>query len=216
MIAKEGRVVLLPIVLVCIIGTLINAYYSLKWLDYFNYFNYIFFLFSLYFFRNPKRQIIGDSDQMISPADGKIIQIIDVNDPDIGKAKQISIFLSVFNVHSQYVPVDCKVLSSVYHPGKFLIAYNHKTSTDNEQTVILFETRNKQKFKIKQIAGLIARRILNYMQQGKKHFKGDRLGFIRFGSRVEIIVPESSFDILVKNGDIVRSNITLIGEFKNC
>ena len=216
MIAKEGRVVLIPIVLVCIIGTLINTYYSLKWLDYFIYFNYIFLLFSLYFFRNPNRQIIGDSDQMISPADGKIIQIIDVNDPDIGKAKQISIFLSVFNVHSQYVPVDCKVLSSVYYPGKFLIAYNHKTSTDNEQTVILFETRNKQKFKIKQIAGLIARRILNYMQEGKQHCKGDRLGFIRFGSRVEIIVPESSFDILVKNGDIVRSNITLIGEFKNC
>jgi len=216
MIAKEGRVVLLPIVLVCIIGTLINAYYSLKWLDYFNYFNYIFLLFSLYFFRNPNRQILGNSHQMISPADGKIIQIIDVDDADIGKAKQISIFLSVFNVHSQYVPVDCKVLSSVYNPGKFLIAYNHKTSNDNEQTVTLFETENKQKFKIKQIAGLIARRILNYMQEGKQHFKGDRLGFIRFGSRVEIIVPESSFDILVKNGDIVRSNITLIGEFKNC
>tara|TARA_A100001011_G_C14257427_1_gene820698 strand:- start:875 stop:1525 length:651 start_codon:yes stop_codon:yes gene_type:complete len=216
MIAKEGRVVLVPIVLVCLVGTLISTYYSSLWLDYINYFNYIFLLFSLYFFRNPNREILGESHQMISPADGKVIQIIDVDDADIGKAKQISIFLSVFNVHSQYVPLDCKVLSSVYNPGKFLIAYNHKTSTDNEQTVILFESKNKQKFKIKQIAGLIARRILNYMEQGKQHLKGDKLGFIRFGSRVEIIVPESSFDIFVKNGDIVRSNITIIGEFKNC
>ena len=216
MIAKEGKVVLVPIVIVCVTGTLISNYYSLRWLDYINYFNYIFLLFSLYFFRNPVRKILGDPKQMISPADGKVIQIIDVDDVDIGKARQISIFLSVFNVHSQYVPIDCKVLSSIYNPGKFLIAYNHKTSSDNEQTVTLFENNYNQKFKIKQIAGLIARRILNYMHIGNQHIKGDRLGFIRFGSRVEIIVPQNSFEIQVKNGDLVRSNLTIIGEFKNC
>ena len=150
---------------------------------------------------------------MVSPADGKVVQILDVDDFEIGKAKQISIFLSVFNVHSQRVPLGSKVISYFYNSGKFLAAFNHKASMDNEQTSTVFETENGSKYKVKQIAGLIARRILNYMKPGMVVAKGQSLGFIRFGSRVDIIVP-TNFKINVSLGDIVKGNLSIIGEFE--
>jgi len=168
-------------------------------------------LFSLYFFRDPQR-IPPNNDGFISPGDGKIVQIIDIEDIDIGKAKQISIFLSVFNVHSQRVPISGKVISKAYYPGKFLAAFNHKASLDNEQTVVIFETESGKRYKIKQIAGLIARRILNYMEPELLVERGQRLGFIRFGSRVDIIVPED-FQIDVSLGDVVEGNLSIIGHF---
>ena len=170
-------------------------------------------LFSLYFFRDPVRIPLGEANQMVSPADGKVVQILDVDDPEIGKAKQISIFLSVFNVHCQRVPLAGKVISTFYNSGKFLAAFNHKASMDNEQTAIVFETVSGSKYKVKQIAGLIARRILNYMAPKMVVEKGQRLGFIRFGSRVDIIVPPN-FKINVSLGDIVEGNFSIIGEFE--
>ena len=169
-------------------------------------------LFSLYCFRDPQR-IPPNNDGCLSPGDGKVVQIIDVEDADIGQAKQISIFLSVFNVHSQRVPLSGKVISKVYNPGKFLAAFNPNASLDNEQTVVMFETESGNRYKIKQIAGLIARRILNYMEPENMVERGQRLGFIRFGSRVDIIVPED-FQIDVSLGDMVRGNQTIIGRFK--
>ena len=148
---------------------------------------------------------------MVSPADGKIVQIIPVDDPDIGPATQISIFLSVFNVHCQRVPINAKVISTHYNEGKFLAAFNDKASMDNEQSSTIFET-NGERFKIKQIAGLIARRIVNYMVPEASVQKGQRLGFIRFGSRVDIIVPQH-FSIDVSLGDIVQGNLSKIGTF---
>ena len=216
MIASEGKIVIIPIILIFFIGIFINHLIddSLSWLKYFNYFSFSFLLFTLYFFRNPKRKPVGTSNQMVSPADGKVIQIINVDDPEIGNAKQISIFISIFDVHSQYVPIDSSVISSNYFSGKYLLAFNHKTSSKNEQTAIIFETDENNKFKIKQIAGFIARRILNYMQPGQQVYKGQRLGFIRFGSRVEIIVPKNNFDIIVQEGDKLKANISAIGTFQ--
>ena len=151
---------------------------------------------------------------MVSPSDGKVIQIINVDDPDIDNAKQISIFLSIFDVHSQYVPIDSSVISSNYFSGKYMLAFNHKTSSKNEQSTTLFKTKENNKYKIKQIAGFIARRILNYMESDQSVIKGQRLGFIRFGSRVEIIVSSNNFDIIVKKGDKIKANISPIGVFK--
>ena len=216
MIASEGKIIIIPVILIFFIG-MFTSYLiddSLSWLKYFNYFSFSFLLFALYFFRNPKRNPVGELNQMLSPADGKVIQIININDPDIGNAKQISIFLSIFDVHSQYVPIDSSVISSNYFPGKYLLAFNHKTSSKNEQTTTLFKTKENNKYKIKQIAGFIARRILNYMQSDQSVIKGQRLGFIRFGSRVEIIVSSNNFDIVVKKGDKIKANISPIGVFK--
>ena len=216
MVASEGKIVIIPIILIFFIGIFINHLIddSLSWLKYFNYFSFSFLLFTLYFFRNPKRKPVGTSNQMVSPADGKVIQIINVDDPDISNAKQISIFLSIFNVHSQYVPIDSSVISSNYFSGKYLLAFNHKTSSKNEQSTTLFKTKENNKYKIKQIAGFIARRILNYMESDQSVIKGQRLGFIRFGSRVEIIVSSNNFDIIVKKGDKIKANISPIGIFK--
>ena len=216
MFASEGKIILIPTLLVCLTGISINYLIdaSPSGLKYFNYFSFSFLLFALYFFRDPKRKLVDLEGQMLSPADGKIIQIIDIDDPDIGNAKQISIFLSIFNVHSQYVPIDSSVISFDYSPGKYLLAFNHKTSSENEQSITLFKTKENHKYKIKQIAGFIARRILNYMEPEQFVLKGQRLGYIRFGSRVEVIVPRNNFDIIVKNGDKIKANISTIGVFR--
>lgn len=215
MIAAEGKIILVPIILFALTTTGISVYSQIggNELKGVNIALWLFILFSLYFFRDPVRIPIGGVNQMVSPADGKVVQILDINDSEIGKAKQISIFLSVFNVHCQRVPLSGKVISTFYNPGKFLAAFNHKASMDNEQTAIVFETESGTKYKVKQIAGLIARRILNYMEAEMVVEKGQRLGFIRFGSRVDIIVPPN-FKINVSLGDIVEGNISIIGEFE--
>jgi len=212
MIAPEGKIILIPLLLLVLAGTGIQAYYPSEGLKWINFTIALLTLFSLYFFRDPQR-IPPNNDGFLSPGDGKVVQIIDVEDAEIGKAKQISIFLSVFNVHSQRVPLSGKVISKTYNSGKFLAAFNHKASLDNEQTVVMFETESGKRYKIKQIAGLIARRIINYMESENRVERGQRLGFIRFGSRVDIIVPED-FQIDVSLGDMVRGNQTIIGRFE--
>jgi phosphatidylserine decarboxylase len=211
MIASEGKVILFPLIFFLAISLLMWLLYPLILTKLIVIMFIFLIVFSLYFFREPKR-LIGDGEGFLSPADGKIVQIIDIEDSDIGSAKQISIFLSVFNVHSQRVPLSGKVVEKQYNPGKFLAAFNHKASIDNEQAIVLFELDSGEKYKIKQIAGLIARRILNYMTPGKSVRRGDRLGFIRFGSRVDIIVS-NKFQINVSLGDIVKGNISIIGYY---
>ena len=215
MIAAEGKIILVPVILLALATTGFSVYSEIggTGLKGVNIALLGFILFSLYFFRDPVRISLSEANQMVSPADGKVVQILDVDDSEIGKAKQISIFLSVFNVHCQRVPLAGKVISTFYNPGKFLAAFNHKASMDNEQTSIVFETESGSKYKVKQIAGLIARRILNYMEPEMVVEKGQRLGFIRFGSRVDIIVP-SNFGINVSLGDIVEGNLSIIGEFE--
>ena len=211
MIAPEGKIILIPLLLLVLAGTGIYTYYPSEVLKLINLMVALLVLFSLYFFRDPQR-VPPNNNGFISPGDGKIVQIIDIEDADIGKAKQISIFLSVFNVHSQRVPISGKVISKAYNPGKFLAAFNHKASLDNEQAVVMFETESGKRYKIKQIAGLIARRILNYMEPDILVERGQRLGFIRFGSRVDIIVQEY-FQNDVSLGVIVDGNLSIIGHF---
>ena len=212
MIAPEGKIILIPLLLLVLTGTGIQAYYPSEGLKWFNLVLAVLTLFSLYFFRDPQR-ITPVQEGFLSPADGKIVQIIDVEDEEMGSARQISIFLSLFNIHSQRVPISGKVISKQYHHGIFLIAFNHKASMDNENTVVLFETEKGKRYKIKQIAGFVARRILNYMEPENIVQRGQRLGFIRFGSRVDIILPRD-FQIDVSLGDMVQGNKTIIGQFQ--
>ena len=211
MIAPEGKIIIIPLLLFVLAGTGIQAYYPSEGLKWINLTFAVLTLFSMYFFRDPQR-IPPNNNGFLSPADGKVVQIINVEDEEIGSAKQISIFLSIFNVHRQRVPLSGKVISKQYNSGKFLAAFNHKASLDNEQMVVKFETENGKQYKIKQIAGLIARRIFNYMEPEIMVQRGERLGFIRFGSRVDIIVP-ADFQINVNLGDAVLGNQTIIGRF---
>ncbi len=212
MIAPEGKIILIPLLILVILGTGIQVFYPAIGLKWMTLFLACLIVFSLYFFRDPQR-IPPNTDGFLAPADGKIVQIRKIEDNELGKAWQISIFLSIWNVHSQRVPLSGTVLLKKYNPGKFYAAFKHKTSKDNEQMSVLFEGEKGNKFKIKQIAGWIARRIINYMEPKNNVERGERLGFIRFGSRVDIIVPEK-FQLDVSLGDIVTGNQTIIGRFK--
>ncbi|VAX22083.1 Phosphatidylserine decarboxylase [hydrothermal vent metagenome] len=166
--------------------------------------------FVAYFFRDPKRVGPDGDDLMVAPADGKVAKIdtayFSEDYPD--GAICISIFLSIFNVHVQRIPVAGDVLKKIYNKGKFLAAWNHKASYDNEQNYVALDTK-WGKVAIKQIAGLIARRIVCRVKTGQALQKGDRMGLIRFGSRVDLIIP-SSAHIVSKVGDKVKGGETVM------
>ena len=189
MIAKEGRIILIPLFLVTFtMGLYAHTVDSQPLTIAYGVLG-ILFLFSLNFFRDPQRTIPMDEKLIISPADGKVVKVTDINDPEVGEsAKLVSIFLDVFNVHANRVPIDGTVSSVERKSGKFLAAFDHKASDENEQVVTVLD-HHSGKYKIKQIAGLIARRILCYAEVGSKMHKGGRLGFIRFGSRTDLIMP---------------------------
>jgi len=170
-------------------------------------------LFIIYFFRDPNREILAaENDKvLVSPADGKIIKIErDVQTPYIPeKMIQVSIFLSVFNVHVNRFPTSGKVVDIKYFPGKFLAAWNDKASLLNEQTHFVIK-HEKSTIIVKQIAGLIARRIVWWYKINDNFNKGDRFGLIRFGSRVDMFLP-SNTSLEIKIGDKVAGGITKIG-----
>ena len=175
------------------------------------YFSFCIFFCVIFFFRDPVRKVINDSKDFLSPADGKIVAIEKYDDKEIGKSVKIAIFLSILDVHRQWVPLNSKVISSNYNPGKFSWAFMDKSSENNEHTSIIFND-NSNMFKIKQIAGFVARRIVNLMNINSNVIRGGNLGFIKFGSRVEIIVPDN-FEIKVKKGMRVKGCKTVIGKF---
>jgi phosphatidylserine decarboxylase len=171
-------------------------------------------LFVLFFFRDPERTIPEGKNLVVSPADGRVIVIKDVYEPTYLKqdVKQISIFLSVFNVHVNRSPVGGTVETVRYNPGKFLAAWDDKASLDNEQTAMVIAA-GKHKVLVKQIAGLIARRILCYAKEGDAIQTGERYGLIRFGSRVDLFLPKDS-EIKVKVGDRIKGARDVIGALK--
>jgi phosphatidylserine decarboxylase len=171
-------------------------------------------LFVLFFFRDPERTVPAGGGVVVSPADGKVIVIKDIFEPTYLKqdVKQISIFLSVFNVHVNRSPIDGTVELVKYNPGKFLVASVDKASLDNEQTSMII-ANGKNKILVKQIAGLIARRIVCYAKAGDAIKRGERYGLIRFGSRVDIFLPKDA-EIKVKLGDRVKGARDIIGVMK--
>ncbi len=170
---------------------------------------FLFSLFSLYFFRDPERVVPGGSNIFVSPADGKVVEIVEEENSYMGgRSKRISIFLNVFNVHVNRIPCDGIIDYFQYYKGKFMAAWDEKASLNNEQTHIGINC-GEYKVLVKQIAGLIARRIVCRAKEGDSFKRGDRFGMIKFGSRTDIFLP-LDVDIRVKVGDKVQGASTVV------
>ncbi|NIQ02235.1 MAG: phosphatidylserine decarboxylase family protein [Nitrospinaceae bacterium] len=171
------------------------------------------FLFVLNFFRDPERAIPEQPGVVVSPADGKVVEIVEEQDALLDEPyTRISIFLNIFNVHVQRTPVAGTIEKVKYNKGKFLNAASHKASLDNEQNAMIIDNGN-QKVLVKQIAGLIARRIVCWAKEGDNYNLGQRFGLIRFGSRVDLFLPLNS-RIEVSLGDHVSGGSSIIGYLK--
>jgi|TARA_B100000809_G_scaffold143642_1_gene141192 phosphatidylserine decarboxylase len=205
-IAKDGYVFIFPL------AVLTGIFWALSWFWVTGLFVGLF-LFVTWFFRDPERSIPEDPNAIVSPGDGKIVEIISEKDPLLDEAyTRVSIFLNVFNVHVNRVPISGKIQATRYNPGKFFNAASHKASLDNEQSAILLNNGHVT-ILVKQIAGLIARRIVCWAKEGDEYQRGQRFGLIRFGSRVDIFLPEGT-DIKVAIGDIVNGGSSIIGYLK--
>ncbi|MEE4177548.1 MAG: phosphatidylserine decarboxylase family protein [Bacteroides sp.] len=171
-------------------------------------------VFVLQFFRSPNRKVVQDPSIILSPADGRVVVVEETIEKEFfkGKLLQVSIFMSPANVHQNRYPVSGKVLYKKHHHGKFLVAWNPKSSTLNERTSIAFETHEGRQILMHQVAGFVARRIVCYSKTGMEVTQGKELGFIKFGSRVDLYLP-LDVEPLVKIGDMVKGGIHPIARF---
>lgn len=174
-------------------------------------FSLILFVFILWFFRNPKRNILKNPEIILSPADGKVVLIEEVDEVEFFNEKKIkvSIFLSPLDIHVNRYPVSGKVLYSKYHKGKYLVAWHPKSSDKNERSTIVIENKKFGKIMYRQIAGAVARRVVNYAKVDSIVKQGDDSGFIKFGSRVDIFLSKDC-KLKVNVGDKVKGGITII------
>lgn len=204
-IAQEGY----PFIILSFIVTVIVAFLGICWLL---ILSVLISFFIIWFFRNPERYFLAAEKVVISPADGKVIKVedIEMNGTITGKLKKISIFMNVFSVHVNRIPYSGKIEAIDYHEGKFISANLDKASSDNERNAIHIRTENGCSIWAVQIAGLIARRIVCWVKVGDAVKKGERFGLIRFGSRVDVYLPQD-FSIAVKIGQKVRAGETPLG-----
>jgi phosphatidylserine decarboxylase len=167
-------------------------------------------LFLVSFFRIPKRDLTIQENAIIAPADGKVVVIEEVQADEYftDRRVQVSIFMSPLNVHVNRNPISGEVAYSEYHKGKYLVAWHPKSSTENERHTVVYRKGGKELL-IKQIAGALAKRICNYLQAGQKVEQGAEMGFIKFGSRVDILLPLDA-KVLVKIGDMPQGGVTVI------
>lgn len=170
-------------------------------------------LWVAYFFRDPERTGERGERLVVAPADGKVIQITEVDEPAFvkGRAIRVSIFMNVFNVHVNRYPVSGTVQYVHYNKGKFLNAAADKASLENEQSSVGVQTDAGLRVLVRQIAGLIARRIVTYSRMGERVSQGDRMGIIRFGSRVDLFLPTGS-TVRVKTGELTTAGVTIVAE----
>ncbi len=175
----------------------------------------LFWLFIVGFFREPRRVLIHDEELIFSPCDGRVVVTEAVYENEYLKEEmiQISIFMSVTNVHINWLPVGGVVEYFKYHPGRFLVAWHPKSSTENERTTTVIKTANDEKVLFRQVAGLIARRIVSYMKVGSTVKQNKISGFIKFGSRLDVLIPKDC-ELLVEIGDRVVGSQTPIARFK--
>lgn len=171
----------------------------------------IFFGLIVSFFRVPTRHLKASGKEIICPADGKVVVIEEVEEAEYfqGKRRQISIFMSPLNVHCQWYPITGEITYSKYHPGKYLVAWDPKSSTENERTTIVVKSQDGQEILFRQIAGAVARRIVNYAKEGDAATQGSNCGFIKFGSRVDVLLPLDAA-VNVKIGDKVAGIETIL------
>jgi len=170
------------------------------------------FLFLISFFRVPKRDLVKGDNLVIAPADGKVVVIEEAFDEEYFQQKrlQISIFMSPANVHQNRCPEGGEVVYSRYHKGKYLVAWHPKSSTENERHSVVIRNE-KVEILVKQIAGAVAKRIVNYLQVGQKVEQGAEMGFIKFGSRVDVLLPLNA-KVKVELNQVVKGGITVLAE----
>lgn len=190
--------------LLCILGLLVPTIVM-----------FIVTTFILAFFRDPERFVCPDEDAVVCPADGKIISIDEVEDNQFThqRVKKVCIFMNVFNVHVNRLPVSGTVERILYHPGKFYSADSNKAALENEYFTTVLSLSGGKKVAVVQIAGLIARRIICWLETGDSAVKGRRLGLIRFGSRVDLYLPLTT-ELFVSTGQKVRAGETVLGRLK--
>ena len=172
-----------------------------------------FFLFIVSFFRMPVRALTISEEAIVSPADGKVVVIEEVEPDEFYKERriQLSVFMSPVNVHVNRLPIAGNIVYNKYHPGKFLVAWHPKSSTDNERWSVVIEN-SKGSILCKQIAGALARRICNYSTVGQSFKQCDEYGFIKFGSRVDLLLPVGT-KIHAKIGDVVKGGVTVLASW---
>ena len=181
---------------------------AVAWVFFFATFGALLFLIS--FFRIPNRELTQEEGLVVAPADGKVVVIEEVTDPEYfhDKRLQVSIFMSPVNVHVNRNPVSGEVVYNQYHKGKYLVTWHPKSSIENERHSVVIKTGNTEVL-VKQIAGALAKRIINYLQVGQKVNQTQEMGFIKFGSRVDILLPLNS-RINVKLNEMVKGGVTVI------
>lgn len=188
---KEGYKIIITTMLSLAAANALMMHFTPEWLaNIFLLLSIILFILIVQFFRNPKRNTAINDKHIIAPADGKVVVIEDVVETEFfkEKRKQISIFMSPLNVHVNRNPISGQVKYAKYHPGKYLVAWHPKSSTENERTTVVIEN-HKASILFRQIAGAVARRIVMYSKEGQYANQGEEMGFIKFGSRIDVFVP---------------------------
>ena len=213
MFHKEGsKIILVATILFVVAIVLAGEFINLPWLRMGIQLVALFlYLIVLQFFRNPNRNIAANDNQIVAPVDGKVVVIEEVFEPEYFKDKrlQVSIFMSPINVHVTRYPVSGLVKYSKYHPGKFLVAWHPKASTENERTTVVIENKIFGEILYRQIAGALAKRIVNYAEGGTQVIQGTDAGFIKFGSRVDLFLPLGT-KVNVKLNEVATGNKTII------
>lgn len=193
MFHKEGyKIIVIATIIAAILFLVVDKFVTISWLNTLLMVTIlVLFVLILQFFRNPKRVTIENLDQIIAPVDGKVVVIEEVVEKEYFKDKrrQVSIFMSPINVHVTRYPISGKVNFSKYHPGKYLVAWHPKASEENERTTIVVENNSVGEILYRQIAGALAKRIVNYAKVGDAAKQGADAGFIKFGSRVDLYLP---------------------------
>ena len=215
MFHKEGsKIILITLLLVVGIIFLTDEFVAINWLRTILYlFALVILVLVLQFFRNPTRVADNSDNHILAPVDGKVVVIAEVSEPEYFKDKRlmVSIFMSPINVHVTRYCVNGIVKYSKYHPGKYLVAWHPKASEENERTTVVINNRVYGEILYRQIAGALARRIVNYAQEGMRVVQGKDAGFIKFGSRVDIYLPLGT-EVNVKLGDKAIGNKTVISK----
>ncbi len=213
MFHREGYKIILGVTIILGISILVlDRFISVRWLYMtISMILVVFCVLIIQFFRNPKRNTVIDDNCVLAPVDGKVVVIEEVFEKEFFKDNrlQVSIFMSPLNVHVTRHPVSGKTIYSKYHPGKYFVAWHPKSSEENERTTVVVENESFGKVLYRQIAGAVARRIVNYAKKGKEVVQGEDSGFIKFGSRVDVFLP-LDVDIKVKLDDKVRGGESVI------
>lgn len=215
MFHKEGyKILLVSFFLLLGLSLITDTFLEIYWLKNLLLITFlVLFLLIAQFFRNPKRKTVMNDQHVLSSVDGKVVVIEEVVEKEYFKDKrlQVSVFMSPINVHVTRFPASGKVVFSKYHPGKYLVAWHPKSSEENERTTVVVENPIYGKVLYRQIAGAMAKRIVNYAQEGDNVIQGDDAGFIKFGSRVDLFLPLNTRIKVVLNQK-VKGGITVIAE----